>query len=421
MSQPKFIFICGTPRSGGSVTLSSLDGHPDILAWPFEFIYYPFFWQVSENRRMASLQRLNERLLRDQFAQYMAKRLQHGDGIYAAGATTSSAATAVGAGNTTSAPAVAAAPKPSFSIGDFDYESFERELLSADDRMVAAEEYLAYVFEHLRRNVTQYRARNPRYLAILTTARGFDWSDADLYARSRLLFSYREPVESYASIKEKNLRGRDLRSFFRPAAKKGALFWMETYRRISELAAARRNDRNFMGVPLATMQQDPPAMMRRICRFLEIEPHAEIDRLTIFGSPYGGNANEGELNSGRIASRTSRPRIHLSEFERAAFESLGCYDFLRDSHGEIRRLPLGRALRLSWAAAFREFPADRIIRIGGLVRRTLGRISVFLGMFRIWTCLVNRERITRIIAPGNRSIEYSPLWPRPERRSPVQS
>ena len=47
LTQPKFVFIIGTPRSGGTAIWESLDSHPDILVWPFEFMFFDWFERIS--------------------------------------------------------------------------------------------------------------------------------------------------------------------------------------------------------------------------------------------------------------------------------------------------------------------------------------------------------------------------------------
>ena len=37
------IFVLGTGRSGSTLLRSLLDGHPELVVWPFEFSYYSLF------------------------------------------------------------------------------------------------------------------------------------------------------------------------------------------------------------------------------------------------------------------------------------------------------------------------------------------------------------------------------------------
>ena len=58
----KLVFLVGNPRSASLVTLASLDWHPNILVWPFELFYFPFFNEISNRSKVASLIDLNHGL-----------------------------------------------------------------------------------------------------------------------------------------------------------------------------------------------------------------------------------------------------------------------------------------------------------------------------------------------------------------------
>ena len=58
-----FVFIVTPPRSGGFAVLSALDGHPEILAWPFEFFYFEFFNRIAQGKNAVPADALNTALI----------------------------------------------------------------------------------------------------------------------------------------------------------------------------------------------------------------------------------------------------------------------------------------------------------------------------------------------------------------------
>ncbi|MBT7349832.1 hypothetical protein HN803_03490, partial [candidate division WWE3 bacterium] len=126
--QPKFVFIAGTPRSSHSVTTASLDDHPDVLALPFEFLYFPFFYRVAAGRKEVPVAELNHELIKVSFKNFR-RRLGHGDGIYVDDISNSLV--------------------DNCSVGDFDFQLFLRCLQSGKVRCFNAVDYLTFLFKCL--------------------------------------------------------------------------------------------------------------------------------------------------------------------------------------------------------------------------------------------------------------------------------
>ena len=388
---PKFVFIAGTPRSGGSVTLGSLDGHPDILAWPFEFNYFPFFRRLAGKRATVPSAELN-RGLEAEFRQYFSKRLRHGRGVYDQNSK-------------------ALLPEGEFNLSDFDYQLFRRNLEKMETKEVAATAYLLTIFACLKSACRSYRDRAVTYYLIFTTARGYDWDDERLFSSSLVLFSYRDAEDSYASLREKYLEQKTLPAFFDLRGKKSFIYWLETYRRISRYAESRSGAKNFLTVPLKSLQKDSASVLKEICAFLRIEPHPVIGSLTIFGSPYKGNANESGLNQGQIAKRTSNTKTPLSSFERRMFASLDLFDFAAAQKRE--RISFGPLvmLKVAFGSAFSELPADKMVgKEGGVASAALGRMSVFLRLCSNYLTFKSNRLTQKSIRKGNRHVFDIPLW-----------
>lgn len=389
---PRFIFIAGTPRSGGNVTLGSLDGHPDILAWPYEFTYFPFFRQIAGKRDKVPASELSKELIKTSF-QYFSKRLAHGGSIY---------------DPDDRKPAM----NDNFNIGGLDYQLFLKGINSINEKKVSPVEYLTHLFDCLKQAHSAYRDRPVKYYLLLTTARSFDWNDKNLMNSSMVLYSYRDAEESYSSIREKYITTLGMNVFFRPDGKKSLLYWLENYRRISKSAEQYINRDNFIVVALKDLQKDSEKELRRICSFLKIGPDPNIFNLTILGSPYKGNAREGELNTGKIAKRTSKPRTPLCSFEQKIFGLLDLFDFPNNKKRVFPAFGFIEMTRSVFTSAFREIPGDKIWNGGtrSPLNTFVGRVIIFGKFFGTYLAVKNKQLALALIRKGNKHMMNNPFW-----------
>jgi len=389
--EPTTVFIVGLPRSGGNIILASLDDHPDILAWPYEFLYFPFFSQAAKGRQEVPVCELNQKLLDVSFAAFR-KRLQHGDGIYVQDSLSST-------------------HSEGFDVGDFDYQLFLEDLESASDECFTAVGYLDFLFGCLKRANRKYRGKQVKYNVLLTGARGFDWNNNNLLKTSMFLFSYREAENSYASIREKFLSKSGLNILLSPTGKKSLLYWVESYRRISEYAKGHVDKDNFLVIPLKDLQADSESFLRRICAFLEVEPVACIYDLTICGALYRGNASEGYLNSGRIAKQPSKPRTPVCSFEKSAFALISLFDFSERKNRELPSLGFFEMVKRAFSSAFIEIPNERIVKRR---RFTIGiffeRMLMFLNLCLVYVSLKNTWLKMKFIKKGNKHVANNAFW-----------
>ncbi len=390
--EPQFIFIAGTPRSGGNVTLGSLDGHPDILAWPYEFTYFAFFRQIAGTRNEVTASELSTELINTSF-QNFSKRLEHGGSIYDSDDSK-------------------AAMRDSYDIGDLDYQAFLKGIYSINDRKVGSVEYLTHLFECLKQAHRSYRGRPVKYYLLLTTARSFDWRNEGLISGAMILYSYRDSEDSYSSLREKYITTHGMKVFSSLTGKKSILYWLENYRRISNLAEKYINKGNFMVVPLKELQKDSEGKLRDICFFLKIKPNPGMFSLTILGSSYRGNAREGDLNTGKIANRTSKLRTPLCSFERKIFGLLDLYDF--PNHKKQSFPPFGfiAMIRSAGSSAFREITDDKIWsgNSPSFLHALIARCSIFCNFFWIYLAVKNKRLALTLILRGNRHMTNNPFW-----------
>jgi hypothetical protein len=388
--QPKFVFIAGTPRSSGTVTLASLDDHPDILAWPSDLIYFPFFYRIAGGRKEVPIAELNNEFIKVSFNNFR-KRLEHGDGLYADDISSSAV--------------------DNHNIGNFDYQLFLRCLNAEKDKYYNAVDYLAFIFKCLKYSSSRYRDKPVKYYVLLTGARGLDWHNEDLFKSSMFLYSYRDAEYSYASIREKQIKNYDINILFSLTGKKSLLFWLETYRRISTYAKIRVDMDNFMVVPQKKLQEDTEIILKDICSFLKIDPHPNIFSLSTGGSPYRGNAREGKLNTGKIAKRTSKPRTPLSVFEQRIFALLDLFDFPEHKKRDFSYFGFCEMLKTAFLSAFIEIPHNKIRRgSSSNLMIFLGRVKAFCNLCSIYLVLKNDWIKMKLIRKGNKHIINDSFW-----------
>ena len=323
---PRFLFLVGPPRSTNNVTLATLDGHPDILAWPTEFPFFHYFKGVAKGRERVPVPELNEAMLAH-LQRQLNERLGHGTN--------------------------GEADLPIYSHGDavggLDTRILVDRLVRISDGPLDATEYLTHMFEALKWAHSRYRSREVKYYAILVMARGMDWANDELFESHRVLFPYRDMLDSYASIRERGLKSESPPQYFGPTDKKGFVYWAQTFERISQLAQSRAHHDNFFVASAKRVRYEPDKVISEICDFLGIDPSASaLSEMTMAGQSYGGNARENGLNTGTFAPRSSRRTIPMSSFERKAFAALDLYDF-----DEGKRLRSGFGLLAMATTAFR--------------------------------------------------------------------
>ncbi len=388
---PRLIMIAGTPRSGGNITLGSLDGHPEIIAWPYEFTYFAFFQRIAGDRNEVPASELSKELINKSF-QSFSKRLEHGGSIYDSDDSK-------------------AAVRESYNIGELDYQEFLNGINSINDRTVTSFEYLMHLFECLKQAQRPYRDKPVKYYLLLTTARSIDWKDKGLLNRSVIMYSYRNAEDSYASIREKYITAHGMKVFSSLTGKKSLMYWLENHRRISKSAEQYINMDNFIVVSLKDLQQDSENELKRICSFLKITPDPNILSLTILGSPYKGNASEGKLNTGKIAKRTSKLRTPLCSFEQKIFGLLDLFDFPNNKKRVF--LPFGfiEMIGSVFTSAFREIPGDKISN-GTIspLNAFIGRACICGNLFGTYVAVKNKRLALALIRRGNKHMMNNPFW-----------
>ena len=301
--EPKFLFLVGAPRSANSAILGLLDNHPDILSWPSEFYFARTFNHISKGNTTAPVKELNTAFIAH-FEERFGERLS----INTLGDTGSKFDLRK-------------------SIGPFDIELFKNLLNIKKTEMMNSIEYLRYFFQCFHSSHENYKNKEVKYYAMLCTARGFDWSNKALLANSKLIFPYRKPLESYASIRETYLKTINPNEFYDLTASKGAVYWLRTYKKIDALIESHKNRPYLHITSVNKFREDQTLQISELCEFLKIKATKSTNDMTILGIPYGGNARQNSLNTGKIAKQSSILKNPVTTFEEYCFDQLNLFDF----------------------------------------------------------------------------------------------
>ena len=277
MSRPDWLFLTCPARSGSTLIFSLLDGHPDILIWPFEFRYFQeFFVKLSGDAETASSTMLAENFLP------LARRF-HEEKF----STFYSSIDVAGA---------------------IDAEGFEKRISGIRERQVTAEEFLTEIYDLYRASISK-GPDSPRYNLTKTMAKGFDWRNRDLIERSKFIYMVRPVEKRYASQRNKFIE-------------KFHCGPVETFERCVRLYFENKiaweiHDRfnghpNFMFIPLERMQSEPETVMQEVAVFLDLEMHPALTAPTFLGKPFGGHFHDQSLNTGKVVKKESRHTPLLS-------------------------------------------------------------------------------------------------------------
>ena len=358
-NQTQFLFLVGAPRSANSAIHSLLDNHPKILNWPSEFHFFTLFKQVSKGEQFAKVTKLNQ-----QFISHFKDRFEERISRNTLSITKSNY-------------------KPGSHIGPFDVTLFEDLLSRKQDSQMTSLEYLNYFFKCYQESNSQYRNKEIDYYSMLCTARGFDWSNRDLFENSKLIFPYRNPLESYSSLRHNYLESISPNEFYDVRTKKGAVYWMRTYQQISNVIKHNENHPNLYITSVQSFRQNQKSQTTKLCQFLNIKKTESTEHMTILGIPYGGNARQESLNTGRISDKPSILSNSVTNFEIDCFRRLNLYEF-DSTHTHSQASPKFTIL-LAFIASFWELKNNLsgLTKSSGKFRLVHWRIKVLIQLFKI--------------------------------------
>ena len=244
-------------------------------------------------------------------------------------------------------------------------------------------EYLNYFFKCYQESNSQYRNKEIDYYSMLCTARGFDWSNRELFENSKLIFPYRNPLESYSSLRHNYLESISPNEFYDIRTEKGAVYWMRTYQQISNVIKHNKNHPNLYITSVQSFRQDQESQTTKLCEFLNINKTESTEHMTILGIPYGGNARQESLNTGRISDKPSILSNSVTNFEIDCFRRLNLYEF--DSTRTHSQASSKFTILLAFIAYFWELKNNLsgLTKSSGKFRLVHWRIKVLIQLFKI--------------------------------------
>ena len=285
----EMIFIVGPMRSGTTLLASLLDGHKDVLVWPFEWQYFTIFWpQVpgpDDAKRVADINRAGERL----FSHFLSRSVS------------SSYST--------------------IPIGDsIDHARFSEMLNRHANDRVDCLEYLQRLGEAFAGAHRDYRHRPPRYFLVKTMVHGLDWRDRRVLESARLIMTLRSLTTSAASYRNKyfgKLRavngGRTPKTAYQYYRDQCfPLLYLAKLAHDAKWRIAGASNAHLS--ELAELRSEPQNTMAGIARFLDIDYHESLTEPTFLNKQFEGHFHDSTLNVGRVVDReTKHPPLSALE------------------------------------------------------------------------------------------------------------
>jgi len=389
-NQTKFIFIAGLPRSGGAATLESLDSHPDILVWPFEFMYFNWFENIANGRKKVPNVELNKHIFNiflNRFSYRLIETEKYSDK------------------NTNEFIA------NDLDFGTFSFSNFIDLVQLEKEEEYSPKEYLSFIFKCLQKSNSQYKNKPVKYFLLYTTARGFNWTDEKLIRSSLILFTFRDVKGVYNSLKQKYSKKEfSLKLFFSIKYKKSMLYWLETFKQIDRLISKYVKADNFYVIPLKALHEDSEYSLKKVCEFLQIDVHPDIFNLTIVGEKVSGNANENNLNQGKIAKRTSKISYPMYSFEKKLFASIEYFNFM-DSDNPVHYNIIEMFFN-AIITSFIEIDREKVSKRAkiSLFNNYIDRFHILLNLLKTLFIFRNEKRPLYVLNKKNELVKKTPLF-----------
>lgn len=279
MAQLEFIFIVGPERSGTTLLASLLDGHPDILVWPYEWHVFTWFWNGIPGERYRKTVSAVNRQAEQMFSRF--KKVAY-ETVY----------NTIPTGN-------------SIDVARF-YTLLEKDA----DRLVNPREYLEHVAMAFQESRTSYRGRAIRYFLVKTMLTGIDWYNAKRFHNDKMIFTLRGVKESYQSSKAKLVEKKHKRidDYYRDNLYY-QLFMAKYARDVYELV---KDLTNIVFITLNAVKRSPEQAMRGITEFLGVPFVESLMVPSFLDQPFSGHFHDARYNVGKIVNKSSAYKELLS-------------------------------------------------------------------------------------------------------------
>lgn len=269
----KPLFIAGPARSGTTITAALLDGHQEILVWPFEFYFFTSFWGSIAKGKTARFRDI----------------IPYAEKIISPFSETET--------------------KNSFSTqflnGKVDIKKLRQNLCENTDqeREFDAIDFFIHLGHCFASAHTDYVSRRPKYFAMKTMLLGVDWNRFDEMPDTQVIMTTRPAQECYMSSKDKAVvrQGRDVSDWLMTEGTEVLL----RLRFARFLAEARKDDPRFQFVSLSDLKGRSEEILRTVMSKLEVDWDESSLKPTFLGNPFGGHFADADLNVGAIVDASS--------------------------------------------------------------------------------------------------------------------
>lgn len=349
------IFIFGAGRSGTTLLHSLLDSHPEIVAWPFEFSYYPEYERFRKRKKLSrsepvEIRKLNKHFLARDDIQSLGGKYHYSMGVFVN---------------------LANVKKDVF---------FDVMYSQPGDMLVYRKDYLLLLI------TAYYEAFCPEkdIKAFLYCIQNIRDEAIDDFPNAKYLWAYREPIENYIAIKtfyfnsteNKFLRyfPRSCNSTFRHGLLEVA-FWPVYF--TSKWVLDHKEFIDLFTVDLRDLQKNTIDTLRKLTDFLDIAYCQSLEEATFAGVRFDSNISSGLRSKGNVVETVCYDPIReLSVFE---------YYYISSKLTQITKKGYPKRSGIPWRHFFsllkNEFPSAIIKRkkkTPGVIRLIITLIAFIL-------------------------------------------
>lgn len=275
------VFIVGSGRCGTTLMHSLLDGHPQLLVWPFEYSYFTFFRDFQQIYHVSTtrVSKLFEYFYKTDVG-YFGKRYPGGR------------------------------RKKGFSLEAVNAETFRSVVDTYKNEVPTRRQFLQLLMYAYHQAFCPWMKPKAFVLQINIPRDGF----LDDFPQARVIYMARNPLHTYASIKRYYCKASGSKGYCYGAADR------RFERGLVELALTQvlyaytwlqrhKNLPGLMRVKLEELQNDTEKVIGEVADFVQISSESILLEATRLGQSYGSNLSSGKDSEGKVVA----DNYHLSK------------------------------------------------------------------------------------------------------------
>lgn len=288
------VFIFGAGRSGTTLLHSLLDNHPQIVVWPFEFLYFSEFERFRKQRGIPknqeiSITDLNEHFLSREDMQAFGQKLFYSLDVY-------------------------------MDLSKVNKEIFFDFMYSFPENLkVSRKAYLMLIM------VAYYKAFCPETKpeSFIVELHGIRDEVLEDFPDAKFLWAYREPLDNYIAIKKDYFTSYDNKfmTYFPriciPMYRNGLLeaaLWPVLFTK--QWVDRNENNIDLFKVDLKQMQYRTKTVLEQLSHFLGVEFTKTMDYTSFAGKIFDSNLSSRQKSKGKVLkTKLYQPEDHLTSFE----------------------------------------------------------------------------------------------------------